>query len=56
MPKIVQAIRSFFGRNEYHIEITPEQLPIIEGLTARQLYATQSNLHTVVSFLSASVA
>lgn len=56
MPKIVQALRSLFGRNEYHIEITPEQIPIVEGLTARQLYATQSNLHTVVSFLSASVA
>lgn len=56
MPRIVQALRSLFGRNEYHIEITPEQFPIIEGLTARQLYATQSNLHTVVSFLSASVA
>lgn len=56
MPKIAQALRSLFGRNEYHIEITPEQLPIIEGLTARQLYATQSNLHTVVSFLAASVA
>ena len=56
MSKIVQALRSLFGRNEYHIEITPEQLPIIEGLTARQLYATQSNLHTVVSFLAASVA
>lgn len=56
MPKIVQALQSLFGRNEYHIEITPEQLPIIEGLTARQLYATQSNLHTVVSFLAASVA
>lgn len=56
MPKIVQALRSLFGRNEYHIEITPEQIPIVEGLTARQLYATQSNLHAVVSFLSASVA
>ena len=56
MPKIIQALRNLFGRNEYHIEITPEQLPIIEGLTARQLYATQSNLHAVVSFLSSSVA
>ena len=56
MPNIVQALRNLFGRNEYHIELTPEQIPIIEGLTARQLYATQSNLHTVVSFLSASVA
>lgn len=56
MPRIFQALRSLFGRNEYHIEITPEQIPIVEGLTARQLYATQSNLHAVVSFLSASVA
>ena len=56
MPRIVQALRNLFGRNEFHIEITPEQLPIIEGLTARQLYATQENLHTVVSFLAASVA
>ena len=56
MPRIVQALRNLFGRNEFHIEITPEQLPIIEGLTARQLYATQENLHAVVSFLAASVA
>ena len=56
MPGIIQALRNLFGRNTYHIEITPEQLPVIEGLTARQLYATQSNLHAVVSFLSASVA
>jgi HK97 family phage portal protein len=56
MPNIIQALRNLFGRNEYHIEITPEQIPIVEGLTARQLYATQSNLHTVISFLSASVA
>ena len=56
MPKIIQALRNLFGRNEFHIEITSEQLPIVEGLTARQLYATQSNLHAVVSFLSSSVA
>lgn len=56
MPGIIQALRNLFGRNTYHIEITPEQLPVIEGLTARQLYATQENLHAVVSFLSASVA
>lgn len=56
MPNIIQALRNLFGRNEYHIEITPEQIPIIEGLTARQLYATQENLHAVVSFLASSVA
>lgn len=56
MSNIIQVLRSLFGRSKYHIEITPEQLPIVEGLTSRQLYATQSNLHAVVSFLSASVA
>lgn len=56
MSNIIQALRSLFGRSKYHIEITPEQFPIVEGLTSRQLYATQSNLHAVVSFLSASVA
>ena len=56
MPIIPESIRRLFGRNEIHLEITPEQLPIVEGLTARNLYSTQENLHTVVSFLAASVA
>ena len=29
---------------------------MVEGLTARQLYATQANLHAVVSFLADSIA
>ena len=44
------------GRDVYHINITPESYPLVEGMTARQLYATQANLHAVVSFLADSVA
>lgn len=36
--------------------LTPEELPVVANLTARQLYATQANLHAVVSFLSDSIA
>ena len=36
--------------------VTPEEMPRVGKLTARQLYATQANLHAVVSFLADSVA
>lgn len=36
--------------------VTPEEMPQVGKLTARQLYATQANLHAVVSFLADSVA
>ena len=32
MPKIIQALRNLFGRNEFHIEITPEQLLTGKGI------------------------
>ena len=44
-----------FGAN-YNIIISPEATPTVEGMTARRLYATQANLHAVVSFLSDSIA
>lgn len=56
MPKISERLRQMFGRTVYHFEFTPEQMPIVEGLTARNLYATQENLHTVISFLASSIA
>ena len=34
----------------------PEELPIIGAMSPRELYATQANLHAVVSFLADSVA
>ena len=48
-------LSALFGGSIY-VTITPEQIPIAEGMDARRLYATQSNLYAVVSFLSDSVA
>ena len=56
MPKIAQRLRDLFGRTTVHVSITPEENPWVEGLSARQLYATQENLYAVVSFLSDSIA
>ena len=49
-------LRNLFGRGNVYVSWTPEQLPIVSGLSARELYATQANLHAVVSFLADSVA
>lgn len=54
--RVTERLRMLFGRNTYHINITSENYPLVEGMTARQLYATQANLHAVVSFLADSVA
>jgi HK97 family phage portal protein len=53
---ILARLRELFGRSEIHVSLTPEENPYVDGLTARELYATQANLHAVVSFLSGSVA
>ena len=53
---VTERLRMLLGRDVYHINITPESYPLVEGMTARQLYATQANLHAVVSFLADSVA
>lgn len=56
MPGIVTRIRELFAPREIHFNITPETNPIVDGMTPRRLYATQANLHAVVSFLSDSIA
>ena len=56
MPKITQRLRDLFGRTTIHVSLMPEENPHVDGLTARQLYASQANLHAVVSFLADSVA
>ena len=54
---IIEKLRSLFGRQTvYNFEFTPEQAPIVEGMSARWLYATQANLHSVVSYLADSIA
>lgn len=40
----------------YRIELTPEAFPFVEGMHSKELYATQNNLHTVISFLADSIA
>ena len=52
---VLQRLKRLFGRNVY-IAVAPEEMPMAAGLDARQLYATQSNLYAVVSFLADSVA
>ena len=52
---ITQRLRAAFGVN-YNIVFAPEAYPTVDGMTARKLYATQANLHAVVSFLSDSIA
>ena len=56
MPKITERLRNLFGRTTIHVSLMPEENPRVDGLSARQLYATQANLHAVVSFLADSVA
>lgn len=52
---VIQRLRRLFGKNVFYT-VTPEELPMVGDLTARELYATQANLHAVVSFLADSVA
>ncbi len=56
MPRITRRLRDLFGRTTIHVSLMPEENPHVDGLSARQLYATQANLHAVVSFLANSVA
>lgn len=56
MPKITERLRDLFGHTTIHVSLTPEENPRVDGLSARQLYATQANLHAVVSFLADSVS
>lgn len=52
---ILERLRNLFGRNVY-VSFNAEEMPAVGSLSARQLYASQANLHAVVSFLADSVA
>ena len=54
MPLIAN-LRKLFGTNVYYT-FTPEEMPSVGSMSARQLYATQANLHAVISFLADSIA
>lgn len=52
---VIQKLKNLFGRNVFYV-VTQEEMPRVGKMSARQLYATQANLHAVVSFLADSVA
>lgn len=52
---VLQRLRNLFGRNIYY-SISPAENPTVGLMGARELYATQANLHAVVSFLADSIA
>lgn len=53
---IPSKLRSLFGTTNYHVTIAGGADTNIGALGARQLYATQANLHAVISFLSDSIS
>ena len=53
-----RVLRRIIGEsgNFFRVDISPEANPVVEGYTADELYASQSNLQAVVGFLADSVA
>ena len=57
MPTILsRLLGQLFGSSKYIINLSSEENPLAEGLSARELYATQANLYAVVSFLAENLA
>ena len=57
MPTILsRLLGQLFGSSKYIINLSSEENPLAEGLSARELYAGQANLHAVVSFLAENLA
>lgn len=52
---VLERLRTLFGKNVYYT-IMPGEMPTVGHMGARELYATQANLHAVVSFLADSIA
>ena len=52
---VLQRLKLLFGQNVFYM-VAPEEMPQVGTMSARELYATQANLHAVVSFLADSVA
>lgn len=55
---LLQVLRRMFGEDHgsVRIELTPQAYPDVSGQTPKDLYASQANLHAVVSFLADSIA
>ena len=41
---VIQKLKNLFGRNVFYV-VTQEEMPRVGKMSARQLYATQANLH-----------
>ena len=52
---ILNRLKTLFGQNVYYM-VRSEEMPAVGNMSARTLYATQANLHAVVSFLADSIA
>lgn len=54
---ILDSLRKMFGRDvKIFYGNSETEIPTVESLSPRELYTTQANLYSVVSFLSSSVA
>lgn len=54
---ILDSLRRLFGRDvQIFYGNSDTEVPLVEAMGPRELYATQSNLYSVVSFLSSSVS
>ena len=54
---ILDSLRRLFGRDvQIFYGNSNTELPSVEAMGPRELYATQSNLYSVVSFLASSVS
>lgn len=49
-------LRGFLGRPGVHITLEQGLAPAAAGMSARELYRTQANLHAVISYLADSIA
>lgn len=53
---ILTTLKSLFGNTKIIYGYTSEEYPIINGYSPRELFATQSNLHTVITFLANNIS
>lgn len=53
---ILTTLKSLFGNTKIIYGYTNEELPMVNGYSPRELFATQSNLHTVITFLANNIS
>lgn len=53
---ILTTLKSLFGNTKIIYGYTNEELPMVNGYSPRELFATQSNLHSVITFLANNIS